>query len=119
MTLKPTAGMLAALALSTAVATSLAAAAGGDDALSRGDLGTPSLAQAAQRTVKIDASTKYINAAHYEVLHIVNDKGQSFVWKFDTLGEVGFPIKVIAPRGFEAGETRVYVTHPLSHRQSG
>jgi len=67
------------------------------------------------KTVKINASTKYFNAEHFETLKIENDKGQSFVWKFDTVGEVVFRLKTIAPAGFAAGETRVYVRHPTTH----
>ena len=67
------------------------------------------------KTVKINASTKYVNAEHFETLKIENDKGQSFVWKFDTVGEVVFRLKTIAPAGFEAGEATVYVRHPTEH----
>ncbi len=66
------------------------------------------------RTVKINASTKYVNAEHLQTLKIENDKGQSFTWKADA-GGVVFPLKAIAPAGFEAGEATVYVRHPTEH----
>ena len=117
MTLKPLHSLFVALALAAAAPSATAADWG--SALRRGDLGSPSQATAAERTVKIDASTKYVNAEHFGTLKIENDKGQSFVWQFDTLGEVGFPLSVIAPKGFAAGETRVYVRHPLAHISGG
>ena len=113
MTLKPLHGLFVALALAAAVPSAIAA--DWSAAMRRGDLGSPSQATAAERTVRIDAATQYVNAEHFGTLKIENDKGQSFVWKFDTLGEVGFPLSVIAPKGFAAGETRVYVRHPSAH----
>ncbi len=65
--------------------------------------------------VNITASTKYINAEHDGILVIKNDKGQSFTWKADTLGEAVIPLKAIAPQDFAAGQTRVFVRHPLAH----
>lgn len=113
MTLKPLHGLFVALALAAAAPS--ATAADWSAAMRRGDLGTASQATAAERTVKINASTQYVNAEHFGTLKIENDKGQSFVWKFDTLGEVGFPLEVIAPKGFAAGATRIYVRHPTAH----
>ena len=116
MKLKPIHGLFVALAL---VAATYAGAADWSAALRRGDLGTPSQAMSAQKTVKINASTQYIDAEHFSTLKIENDKGQSFVWTFDTLGPVGFPLKVIAPKDFAAGETRVYIRHPDAHNFRG
>lgn len=113
MTLKPLHGLFVALVL--VAAAPYATAADWGAAMRRGDLGSPSQATAAERTVKITAATQYVDAEHFGTLKIENDKGQSFVWKFDTLGEVGFPLDVIAPKGFAAGPTRVYVRHPQAH----
>ena len=66
-------------------------------------------------TVKIDASTKYVTVQHFSTVKFVNDKGQSFVWTSGTLGEVGVRLKTIAPAGFEAGDTTIYVRHPAAH----
>ena len=68
----------------------------------------------ADRMVKINASTKYVNAEHLQTVKFVNDKGQSFTWKADAAGVV-VPLKTIAPAGFEAGEATVYVRHPTEH----
>jgi hypothetical protein len=67
------------------------------------------------RTLKFEASAKGINALHGETVRIENDKGQSFVWRLDTYGPVAFPLKAIAPKGFDAGSTWVYVDHPFDH----
>lgn len=78
-------------------------------------LGTP-VQNAAGRTVKVDASTKYINAGHFETLTIQDEKGQSFTWQFDTFyAPANFPLKRIAPAGFQSGNIRVYVEHPRRH----
>ena len=71
--------------------------------------------QAADRTVKVDASTNYINVEHEALVKIENAKGQSFVWKADTLGEANLPLQQVAPRDFAAGQTRIFVSHPYAH----
>lgn len=116
MTLKPLHSFSLALALAAAP---VAIAADYNAAFQRGDLGTASQAAGAQRTVRIDASTKYVDVEHFSTVKIENSKGQSFIWRFDTLGEVGFPLQVIAPKDFAAGETRIYVRHPLQHQKGG
>ena len=67
------------------------------------------------KTVKIDASTKYVTVEHFSTVKFVNDKGHGFIWTADTLGEVGVRLKTIAPVGFEAGDTTIYVRHPAAH----
>ena len=113
MTLKPLHGLFVALAL--AAAAPAATAADWGSAMRRGDLGSPSQVTTAERTVRIDASTQYVNAEHFGTLKFENDRGQSFVWRFDSIGEQNFPLSVIAPKGFAAGETRVYIRHPTAH----
>lgn len=66
-------------------------------------------------TVKIDTATKHVTVEHLSTVKIVNDKGQSFVWTADTLGEAAFPVKAVAPANFNAGDTMIYVRHPASH----
>jgi len=86
----------------------LAAGANADD-FRTADLGTPAPGEAG-RTMKIDASTKYVNAEHLEVVTIRNQQGQGFCWRFDTLhASTGFPLSNIAPLDFDAGDTWVYV----------
>ncbi len=76
-------------------------------------------AETAQRTIVVRPTDQYLNVAHLERVRIVDDKGRSFLWTFDTLGEDHFPLKSIAPAGFDAGPTVIYVTHPESHRITG
>lgn len=85
--------------------------------LAKSKYGTP--ADAASKTVQLGASTRYLNVNHFEQVRLVDQKGQSFVWKFDTLGETRFPLTAIAPSGFDAARTVVYVTHPAWHVSSG
>ncbi len=113
MILKPLHGLFVALALAAAAPSAIAA--DWSAALRRGDLGSPPQATTAQKTIKITAATQYVTVEHFQTVKIENDKGQSFVWTFDSLGEYGFPISVIAPKGFAAGETRVYIRHPAPH----
>ena len=114
MTLKPLHGLFVALAL--AVAAPSATAADWGAAMRRGDLGSPSQAAAGQKTVRITAATRYLNVEHFDTVKIENDRGQSFVWRFDSYGEVGFPLSVIAPKDFATGETRIYIRHPVAHQ---
>ena len=67
------------------------------------------------KTIKVEASTKDVTVEHFGTVKIVNDKGQSFVWTFDTLSETVVPLKTIAPAGFEAGDVTIYVRHPAAH----
>ena len=112
MTLKPLHGLFVALVLAAAAPSATAADWG--SAMRRVDLGSPSQA-AAQKAVKITAATQYITVEHFQTVKFENDKGQSFVWRFDSFGEYGFPLSVIAPKDFAAGETRVYIRHPAAH----
>lgn len=67
------------------------------------------------RTVKATGAANYLNVAHEETVIIQNDRGQSFVWKADTLGEADLALQAIAPKDFAAGQTRVFVRHPAAH----
>ena len=62
------------------------------------------------RTVRIHTSSKYINVHQFEAVIIENDKGQRFTWQFATrMAPTGFPLRNIAPAGFESGDTWIYV----------
>ncbi len=71
----------------------------------------------APATIRISAATRDINVEHLQKVRIENDKGQSFVWQADTLalGEDHFPLQSVAPNGFDAGQTMVFLTHPHEH----
>ena len=108
--------MLAGLALALAAAAPYAAAADWGAAMRRGDLGAPSQITPGLKTVKMTASTQYLDVEHFATVKIENDKGQSFAWTFDSLSDYGFPVSVIAPKDFAAGATKVYIRHPSTHR---
>lgn len=83
--------------------------------MKRGDLGTASQPAAAQRALQVGGAQRYLNVDRNETIKLEDGKGQSFTWRFDTLGERNFPLQVIAPRGFEAGRVVVYVSNPYSY----
>lgn len=83
--------------------------------MKRGDLGTLSQPVAAQRVLQVGGVQRYLNVDHNETIKLEDGKGQSFTWRFDTLGERNFPLQVIAPRGFEAGRVVVYVSNPYTY----
>ena len=92
--------VVAALALS---ATSLSAAA-----LTYGDLyGEPADASAAERTIVVTPSTKFVNVKHGEVVKIVAG-GKEFAWDFDGI-EQPFELAKIAPQGAIDHNVRVYI----------
>ena len=67
-------------------------------------------------TVKISSTTKDIHVDHFVTAKFENDKGQSFVWRFDSeMTMSNFLLKTIAPSGFDAGNARVIVWHPSEH----
>lgn len=73
----------------------------------------------AYKTIAIDTATKNVTVDHLGTVKFANDRGQSFVWKADTLGESVIPLKTIAPAGFETGNVTIYVRHPDSHALGG
>lgn len=67
-------------------------------------------------SVKISGATEDIHVNHFETVRFENEKGQSFVWRFDSAMEMSnFLLKTIAPSGFDAGNVRVIVWHPGDH----
>lgn len=86
-----------------------------DEMLRRSEFGSASQPAAAEKTVQVRASTEYVNVNHFETVRLVDGKGHSFAWRFDTLEETHSPLQRIAPRGFDAAHAEVYVRHPLSH----
>ena len=76
-------------------------------------LGTP-VSAVAGRTVEINGSTKYINVEHFEILTMKDEKGQTFTWQFDTFySQAHFPLRRIAPAGFQSGHAWIYVERRL------
>ncbi|HMH18467.1 MAG TPA: CzcE family metal-binding protein [Burkholderiales bacterium] len=91
---------LAALTLSAA---SLSAVA----LTSTDRFGEPAQPAAADRTIVIGSSTKFVNVKHGEVVKIVAG-GKEFAWDFDGL-PMAFDLKQIAPEGAIDHSVRVYI----------
>ena len=93
---------LAALALS---AFSLAATA----TVTEADvLGHPAQLLAAERTIVINAKTKWVNVKHGEVVRFVAG-GQEFTWAFDGMSSA-FELNRIAPAGALGREVTAYIS---------
>jgi hypothetical protein len=91
---------LAALALSAA---SLSASA-----LTFGDLyGEPAQVAAAERTIVVTPTTKFVNVKHGEVVKIVAGE-KEFVWAFDGVPNT-FDLAKVAPSGAIDHSVRVYI----------
>ena len=73
--------------------------------------GTPAPEAAAQRTITITPTTKYINVERWEVVKFVVD-GKSFTWNFYTYGTPIFEMAAIAPKDINVGKVVVYVQKP-------
>ncbi len=107
--------LLASILLATLVGTGAANATDHSQHLKSGLFGSPSQGKS-EVTLKISGTTKFISIPHFATAKIENGKGQSFVWQFDgPMAGTSFPLKEIAPSGFDAGITYVNVTHPQSH----
>jgi len=92
---------LAMFALSAA---SLVATAKVTDADMLGGAAQPS---AAQRTIAIDAKTRWITVQHDEVVRFVSN-GQEFAWAFNGMSS-SFNLNKVAPAGALDRDLKVYV----------
>lgn len=103
------------LATLIGVGAGVAGAADHSQHLKLGLFGSPSQGKP-EVTIKISGTTRYFTVNHLATARIENDKGQNFVWQFDTpMVFSSFLLKTIAPSGFDAGNTLVNVVHPGSH----
>lgn len=78
------------------------------------DYGVAVAAEAAQRTITINADTKWVNVTDGETIRFeVN--GRSFTWHFSTYPQISsFDLAQIAPAGITTGSIRVYIaSNPL------
>ena len=65
------------------------------------------------RIIRIDDSTRRVAVEQFELVTLANDKGQRFTWRVDTVyAPTGFPLRKVAPPGFECGSTWIYVDQP-------
>jgi len=63
----------------------------------------------ADRTITVDAKTKWVNVTHFEVVRFVSD-GREFTWYFDGLAQSRpFDLREVAPAGFVDHGVTVYV----------
>ncbi len=107
--------LLTSVLLSALVGAGVASAAARPELVKLGYLGTQVQSQP-DSTVRIGRATGNIYVDHFATAKIENEKGQSFVWRFDTTMPMSsFPLSTIAPSGFDAGNTQVSVLHPSSH----
>jgi hypothetical protein len=77
-------------------------------------LGDPAPPTAAQRTITITPSTKYVNVEGGEIVRFVVG-GQTFAWNFDTASSVmAFDLNRIAPPGALDHKVTAYISpNPL------
>jgi hypothetical protein len=71
-------------------------------------LGHPAQLLVAQRTIVINAKTKWVNVKHREVVRFVAD-GQEFTWAFDGMSS-SFELNRIAPAGALSREVTAYIS---------
>lgn len=107
--------LLTSFLLSTVLGVGAAAAADYSAWLNQGYFGTPGQGRP-DTTIKIGNTTGTIDVDHFATARIENDKGQNFTWRFDSsMSMTVFPLKTIAPSGFDAGNVLVSVVHPSDH----
>ena len=109
--------LLTSVLLSALIGVGAGAATGADNTwlLKQGFFGSQ-VQSRPDTTVKISSTTKDIHLDHFATAKFENDKGQSFIWRFDSAVEMSsFLLKTIAPSGFDAGNARVIVWHPSEH----
>ncbi len=109
--------LLTSVLLSTVIGAGAGAAGAVDYSplVKQGFFGTP-VQSRSDATIRLSNATRQIYVDHFATTKFENDKGQSFTWRFDsTMAMSAFPIKTIAPSGFDAGNTWVNVIHPSEH----
>jgi len=109
--------LLTSVLLSAVIGVGAGAATGADNTwlLKQGFFGSQ-VQSRPDATLKISSTTGTIYVDHFATSKIENEKGQSFVWRFDSdMGMSAFPLKTIAPSGFDAGNTWVAILHPTEH----
>ena len=70
-------------------------------------LGSAAQPSAAQRTIAIDAKTRWITVEHDEVVRFVSN-GQEFAWAFNGMSS-SFNLNKVAPAGALDRDLKVYV----------
>lgn len=109
--------LLTSVLLSALVGVGAGVASAGDWSaqVQQGFFGSP-VQSRPDSTIKISSASGMIYVDHLKTAKIENDKGQSFTWQFDGLMSMShFPLKLIAPGGFDAGNTQVHILQPSHH----
>lgn len=97
---------LASLAVAAALGAAVPAFANHPSAA--GKYGTPVHGAAADRTIVIDPSAKWVNVNRNETVRFVVG-GTSFTWRFDTLNQSAIELDKIAPAGMLDRPVKAYV----------
>ena len=71
-------------------------------------LGGPAPMSALQRTIAIDANTRWVNVNNDEVVNFSAD-GTTFAWRFAALGSRPFDLREVAPANTLSQAVTVYV----------
>lgn len=113
--LKRKAVAITILAIPAALASAQSNSADWSEQVQRGFFGSP-VQSRPDSTLKISSATGMIFVDHLKTAKIENGKGQNFTWQFDGLMSMShFPLKLISPGGFDAGNTQVHIVHPSHH----
>ena len=67
------------------------------------------MAAVADRTITIDAKTKWVNVQHFEVVRFVSN-GREFAWYFDGVAQ-SIDLAELAPEDFVDHRVTVYVSN--------
>lgn len=81
---------------------------------STADYGAPASDNAAERTIRLQSGTKYVNVVNGETVKFTVN-GKSFSWHVETFRNVTqFDLRKIAPQNMPAANVRVFVApNPL------
>jgi hypothetical protein len=107
---------LAASALALAAAFAVPAFAAQPAASS--NYGTPVHAGQADREIRLDPATRWVNVQQNETVRFVVG-GQNFTWRFDTLGTPTFDLNQVAPAGMLGGAPITVYVAPDPHYIGG
>lgn len=78
--------------------------------------GTPVYAPSAQREIRIDSTTKYVNVKRGEIIRFITSQG-TFTWSFDIdRNRNQFELARIAPKSVAVDGIRVFVADPGDDR---
>ncbi len=74
--------------------------------------------QVPEQTITVASAADSITVDQPSVVEFVDPAGHSFVWNTSSVSEGAIPLRSIAPPGFIAGDTMVYVRNPEANMMS-